>query len=96
MAKKPTLAQRISAAGDKSLNDFLKPPKAANNKRRSKPLIWDGDSECFSDMRYSASAGGVFVTFERDGYQDFIEMDRAEAKDWFDGDVGRIYNAEYR
>jgi hypothetical protein len=64
--------------------------------RRRKPLIWDGESECFSDMRYSPSAGGVFVTFARDGYQEFIEMDRAEAKDWFDGDVGRIYNSEYR
>jgi hypothetical protein len=68
----------------------------SNQHRRRKPLIWDGDSECFSDLRYSDSAGGVFATFTRDGYQEFIPMSRSEARDFFDGDVGRIYNAEYR
>jgi len=68
----------------------------SNQPRRRKPLIWDGDSDCFSDLRYSPSAGGVFMTFARDGYQDFIEMSRSEAADWFAGDVGRIYNSDYR
>ena len=45
-----------------------------NSKRRRKPVIWDGDSECFDDLRYSPSAGGVFATFLKGGGQYFYPM----------------------
>lgn len=96
MAKK-SLSERIAASNQKALDKYLAPPKSHNTpRRRGKPLVWDGDSECFSDLRYSPSAGGVYATFARDGSQYFYPMSRAEAKDWFGDDVGRVFNAEIR
>jgi hypothetical protein len=65
--------------------------------RRTKPLIANvGESDCFSDLRYSKSAGGVFATFAKDGSQYFYDMSRANAKDWFENDLGEYFNAEVR
>lgn len=96
MAKKPTLSDRIAASNQKALDQRLAPPKSHNTPRRKPPLVWDGDSECFSDLRYSPSAGGVYATFARDGSQYFYPMSRAEARDWFNDDVGRVFNSEIR
>ena len=51
-------------------------------KTRSKPIIWDGNSTVFDDLRYSKSAGGVYATFARDGSQYFYSLDRSSAKEW--------------
>jgi hypothetical protein len=94
MAKKPTLSQQIDAQLKRDA-----PAKATHNKpRRSKPLIADtSGSECFDYAAFSASEGGVFVEFAKDGYQEFIPMDRSEAKEFFDADsLGKFYNANYR
>jgi hypothetical protein len=66
-------------------------------KHKPKPLIADtGDSACFDDLRYSASDGGVYATFARDGSQYFYELSRADAKDWFADDLGRWFNENLR
>src|SRR5579863_6941255 len=75
------------------------PGPGHNNRRKGKPIIWDGDSECFEDLRYSPSAGGVFATFVKGGGQYFYPMSRAEAESWLveNGDVtGEIFNADIR
>ena len=54
------------------------------------------DSACFSDLRYSSKAGGVFATFARDGSMYFYEMSKKEAKAWFDSDLGRTFNEAIR
>lgn len=64
-------------------------------KRRSKPLVFDGESSCFSDARWSN--GVCYLTFARDNAQDTIPMSRKEAKEFFDsGSLGETYNEEYR
>jgi hypothetical protein len=66
------------------------------NKRRGKPIVWDGDSECFSDLRYSPSAGGVFATFIKGGAQYFYPCSRSEASEWLEiwsSETGEFFNA---
>lgn len=70
-------------------------------KKRShhkpKVLVADtSDSSCFDDLRYSPTDGGVYATFSRDGSQYFYEMSRADAKEWFDDDLGRYFNENVR
>lgn len=71
---------------------------ATKSPRRSKPIVWDGDSDVFSDLRYSKSAGGTYATFIRGG-QYFYEMSRADAKEWLidnaDG-AGEFFNKYVR
>jgi hypothetical protein len=72
------------------------PAPGDNSKRRRKPIIWDGDSECFEDLRYSPTAGGVFATFIKGGQSYFYPMSRADAKEWLEdyADVtGEFFNA---
>lgn len=65
--------------------------------KRSKLLVADtSDSACFDDLRYSASAGGVFATFAKDGSQYFYPMSRADAKEWFGSDLGSYFNEQVR
>jgi hypothetical protein len=95
MAKKPTLSQEIDASL-KATEAWLAHNNGQSAKpRRGKPLVWEGDSECFDDLRYSPSAGGVYATFN-DGSQYFYGMSRAEAKSWFNSDVGRTFNKEIK
>ncbi len=69
----------------------------SKGKHKPKPLIADtSDSSCFDDLRYSASDGGVYATFSRDGSQYFYEISRADAKEWFDDDLGRYFNDNVR
>lgn len=75
------------------------PGPGHNSKRRGKPIIWDGESACFSDLRYSPSAGGVFATFIKGGGQYFYPMSRAEAQSWlieYEDVTGEIFNADIR
>ncbi|MGD0332971.1 MAG: hypothetical protein ABSA90_06905 [Xanthobacteraceae bacterium] len=59
-------------------------------------LTADQDSACFDELVYSQSAGGVFATFAKDGSQYFYPMSRSDAKEWFDDDLGRFFNAVIR
>jgi hypothetical protein len=68
-------------------------PKGHNRK----VMEAEQDSTCFSDLRYSASAGGVYATFAKDGSQYFYPLSRAEAREWFEDDsLGGFFNAEVR
>ena len=58
--------------------------------KKQKPLVYDGASKCFVDLRWSG--GQVFATFT-DGSQYSYPMSRAEAADWFnDESVGGYFN----
>jgi hypothetical protein len=59
-------------------------------------LTAEAASECFDELVYSQSAGGVFATFAKDGSQYFYPLSRSEAKEWFDDDLGRYFNAVIR
>jgi len=59
-------------------------------------LTADQASECFDELVYSQSAGGVFAVFSKDGSQYFYPLSRSEAKEWFDDDLGRYFNAVIR
>lgn len=91
-AKQSSLTKQIDAA---LKANAPAPPKAGHNSRHRPPMVWDGDSACFSDLRYSPSAGGVYATFT-DGSSYFYPMSRSDARSWFDSDVGRTFNAEIR
>jgi hypothetical protein len=70
-------------------------PKDNGTKQihRAKTLVAvTDDSECFSDLRFSAKDQGVYGTFRRDGYEEFWPMSRADALAWFSDDLGRYYN----
>jgi len=96
MAKKLSLSQEIDASL-KATEAWLAHNNGQSTKpRRGKPLVWEGDSDCFDDLRYSPPAGGVYATFQKDGSQYFYAMSRSEARDWFDSDVGRTFNKEIR
>lgn len=94
--KNGTLSQQIA----KSLKENA--PKAVldniNQIKRAKTLVAVADdSECFSDLRYSAKDGGVYATFRRDGTEYFYPMDRTDALEWFaDSSLGGFFNAEIR
>jgi len=93
MARKPkTLTQILDAQIQRSVDNALRGHKS---NKRSKVLAWGGDSDCFDDLRYSGTAGGVFMTFT-DGSQYFEPMDRATAREWFSDDVGRWFNENIR
>jgi hypothetical protein len=63
-------------------------------RSRAKPLVWNGSSDCFSDLRYSR--GEVWATF-RDGSQYQYPATRAEARDFFASpSVGKTFNEEWR
>jgi hypothetical protein len=65
--------------------------------KKSKTLVADtSDSECFSDLRYSKTDGGVYATFAQDNTQYFYPMSRRDAQEWFDDDLGVYFNAEIR
>jgi len=86
----------LTAQIDKSLKANAPPPKAGHNSRHRPPMVWDGDSTCFSDLRYSPSAGGVYATFT-DGSSYFYPMSRSDARAWFESSsVGGTFNAEIR
>jgi hypothetical protein len=79
--------QPIAQVGDNSIKKI----------HRSKTLVAvTDDSECFSDLRYSKSAGGVYATFRRTDTQYFYPMSRADALAWFADDLGEYFNAEIR
>jgi hypothetical protein len=63
-------------------------------------LVWGGDSDCFADLEYSASDGGVWATFYRGGDTPdpyFYPMSREEAAAWFDDpSAGAYFNANVR
>jgi|SRR5579864_5385851 len=89
-------AKSLTAQIDASLKALApSPPKAGHNSRRSKPLVADiADSTCFDDLRYSG--GTVYATFT-DGSQYTYDMDRSEARDFFDADsLGGYFNAFIR
>ncbi len=95
--KKPSLSKQRDAQVRAFEQFFKQLDQAAkpNSKRRGKPMVWDGTSECFDDLRYSPQAGGVFATFT-DGTSYFYALSRSEARDWFADDVGRYFNAAIR
>jgi hypothetical protein len=67
---------------------------ATKAPRRTKPLVWTGDSTCFDDLRYSG--GSVYATFT-DGTQYIYPSSKAEAREWFqDESVGKYFNAFIR
>jgi hypothetical protein len=91
-AAKAQEAERARRAAQRATT----PGVSDNSKRRRNPIIWDGESACFDDLRYSPSAGGVFATFIKGGGQYFYPMSRADAKEWLEdyGDVtGEFFNA---
>jgi hypothetical protein len=90
-----SIAKGLSRGLPKATAPTPAPPKAGHNRR---PLVAPAaDSECFSDLRYSPTAGGVFATFRRDQSQYFYPMDRGEAREWFgDESLGKFFNAEVR
>ena len=70
-------------------------PKKRSHHRQV-VLVPDAGSACFSDLRYSSRDGGVYATFARDGSQYFYPMSKADAKDWFQNDLGEYFNANVR
>ena len=81
MAKKRMTFQQKLDRDSKLLTAELKAnAKPAARSKRSKTLVWDGDSDCFDDLRYSN--GGVYMTFT-DGSQYFEPMDKSDAREWF-------------
>jgi hypothetical protein len=60
------------------------------------PLIWEGESSMFADMRYSKSQRGMFVTFFRGGdLQYCFSMSRSEAREFMDSDSAGSYFNDY-
>jgi hypothetical protein len=87
--------QRAKAQMQKELTG--KPAYArpkANNKRG---IVWDGQSDCFDELVYSAKDGGVYASFigPAPGVW-FFPLSRSEAEDWLidNGDApGTYFNA---
>lgn len=82
----------------KQIDELLKTlqPKIEKSHQRHNNFL-EADtsgSKCFAELYYSAEDGGVYGTFLRDGYNEFWQMSRSEAREWFEDDsLGGYYNA---
>lgn len=97
-ANRAAAATRTASASHMSgINSIGKPtptPTKGHNSR-GKTLVADtSDSVCFSDLRFKG--GTVYATFAKDNSQYTYDMTRGEAKEWFDDDLGRYFNAVVR
>lgn len=98
-AAKTAAQQAEKARQQRASKQASEPPARDKSKRHGKTIIWDGESECFEDLRYSASAGGVFATFIKGGGQYFYPMSRADAQEWlvdYADVTGELFNADIR
>jgi hypothetical protein len=97
-ARKATVAAQRAArekivAERKAAQAKSAKPKV-NNKRG---IVWGGDSDCFDELVYSASEGGVWASFmnKSEGTW-FFPMSREDAKEWLidNGNApGTFFNA---
>lgn len=91
--KQPSLLQQLDKI-QRGYDQFFAQLGANSNKRRGKPLVWNGDSTCFSDLRFKD--GIVYATFT-DGSQYAYAMSKADAREWFkDKSVGTFFNFNIR
>jgi hypothetical protein len=68
-------------------------PKRGHNSRGRTIVADCSGSSCFDDLRFKD--GTVYATFT-DGTQYEYDMDKSEAQDWFDDDLGGYFNAMVR
>lgn len=94
VAKRNALYAALNRQTARDLKRYMAQNTTRNGKRQS-TLVFQGGSTAFSDARWSN--GMTYLTFERDGYQETIPMDRSEAADFFSSpSLGKAYNDDYR
>jgi hypothetical protein len=92
-----TLPKPAPRSFEKATTPLSEEPHYTRAKQANRGgLTAEQDSACFDELVFSQSAGGVYATFAKDGSQYFYPMSRADAREWFDDDLGRYFNAVIR